>query len=59
MRQKQAEGTYFPAGLSALLGVRILRRPQEEFEIEKHLETNLMAAFAKKEAASASSGGKK
>ncbi|KAK0514203.1 hypothetical protein JMJ35_002820 [Cladonia borealis] len=33
--------------------------PEEEIEIEKRLETNLMAAFAKKEAGSASSGGKK
>ena len=59
MRQKQAEGTHFPDGLtiSGMFGLR--EGADEGFEVEKHLETNLMVAFAKKEAGAASSGGKK
>ena len=58
MRQKQAEGTHFLAGLMTSR-VSGFEGAEEGIEVEKHLETNLMAAFAKKDAGSASSGGKK
>ena len=59
MRQKQAEGTHFPVGLRTLGVFNVRVGVEEEFKVEEHLETNLMVAFAKKEAGAASSGGKK
>lgn len=59
MRQKQAEGTHFLAGLGTLGVFKFRDGAEEEFAIERRLETNLMVAFAKKEAGEASSGGKK
>ena len=56
MRQKQAEGTLFPAGI---MPPWVFGFQEGNSKSKKHLETNLTAAFAKKEAGSASSGGKK
>ena len=58
MRQKQAEGRNLPVGSMALELFGLLEGAEEDFEIEKHFKTNLMTAFAKKDAAT-SSGGKK
>lgn len=59
MRQKQAEGTHFLVGLKTL-GCSDFERGQKRNLCSKSiLRLTLMAAFAKKEAGSASAGGKK